>query len=333
MRPAQEKFSFKTFYIGFTLLAATTLLLFGLSAGTALADMVLPGLVLLLSLAGMLHTLRGELVDNLRSLKKEIPFSMENILLFTAVAGGAVITYGISIYGGLGPVVASGLIGVAAAILLPRHAVAIFCGSFAGMSSNLLLPPGSLFLAGVISGIVYILARNVLVGFGGKLGTIAFTGCVIAALATGRTITGIAVAGWEEGLLLVLFSVLGGVATYSMAVRLKMSSVLASGLVGVFAGVVLPLVFPETGNSLAVMVFCASFMGMSSPERMRNEIFIALAGIFAGLAFIYSAPWQGAGGKLGTIAFGSVLAVRGFMDMASGIKAKLSNRRIPTTRE
>lgn len=51
---------------------------------------------------------------------------------------------------------------------------------------------------------------------------------------------------------------------------------------------------------------------MSSAARLRNEAEAALAGILCGLAFILALPWLGgAGGKLGTLAFGSVLGYLG----------------------
>jgi hypothetical protein len=43
---------------------------------------------------------------------------------------------------------------------------------------------------------------------------------------------------------------------------------------------------------------------------------MSVAGLFIGVIFVYSAPvFGGVGGKLGTIAFGSIMAVYGYMSL------------------
>ncbi|MDX1359558.1 MAG: hypothetical protein R3232_12060, partial [Clostridia bacterium] len=148
-----------------------------------------------------------------------------------------------------------------------------------------------------------------------KFGTIAFSACLAAALLTGSSVPAKDFAGWDIGFILIISSVLAAVLTYVLSIRLKLGPVLASGLVGVMAGLWLPMIFPDSGTTMAVMIFCASFAGMSNPKRIRNELFIAAAGIIAGLAFIFSFTLQGAGGKLGTIAFGSIMAMHGYITL------------------
>ncbi len=47
-------------------------------------------------------------------------------------------------------------------------------------------------------------------------------------------------------------------------------------------------------------------------KRVKNEVYMIIAALICALVFIYSAPYLGgAGGKLGTIAFGSVISVFG----------------------
>ena len=74
----------------------------------------------------------------------------------------------------------------------------------------------------------------------------------------------------------------------------------------------MPAVYPDgVGSTLAVTVLCASFAGMSSAQRVPYFFQIVLIGLVCGIIFIYSMPLAGgAGGKLGAIGFGSVLAVR-----------------------
>jgi hypothetical protein len=59
-------------------------------------------------------------------------------------------------------------------------APATFCASFVGMVSPGRLPDGrAVLLAGVVSGLVFVGTMPAFVGFGGKLGTIAFTACLL----------------------------------------------------------------------------------------------------------------------------------------------------------
>jgi hypothetical protein len=68
-----------------------------------------------------------------------------------------------------------------------------------------------------------------------------------------------------------------------------------------------------TGSAHAVAVFCASFVGMASRERMPKLWMVLLAGAIAGVVFQFSAIlFGGIGGKLGTIALTSVLTVWGY---------------------
>jgi len=88
---------------------------------------------------------------------------------------GAVATWWLNTQLGLGPAVASGIIGVLAALVLPGElAVAAYTASFAGMSSISVLTGLPMALtAGFLVGVVFIIALPVYQGFGGKLGTIA----------------------------------------------------------------------------------------------------------------------------------------------------------------
>jgi hypothetical protein len=92
-----------------------------------------------------------------------------------AVFLGAAVTFLISVEFGLGAVVASGLVGLLGAALIKGHAVALFCGSFVGMSSPAVFGYFELvLLAGAIAALVYVLSRADFNDSGGKLGTIAF---------------------------------------------------------------------------------------------------------------------------------------------------------------
>ena len=106
----------------------------------------------------------------------------KNIKIVSVSVFGAAATWWINTQLGLGPAVASGIIGLLAALILPTDlAVATYTASFVGMSSALVLTglPMAL-IAGIFVGILFALALPVYQGFGGKLGTIA----AVAVLAT-----------------------------------------------------------------------------------------------------------------------------------------------------
>ncbi|MCK5758232.1 MAG: hypothetical protein KAH14_03990 [Clostridiales bacterium] len=323
MTQEHQKGKFRFFISGFIMLSAMVLILYAVTFTNSIRTNIPSMIILLLTFLFIAYTLINEAFI-VRTLKTdENILNMENLMIFAAVFLGAVITYALSIYAGLGAVLASGIVGVAVAVLYKKYAAPAFCGSFVGMSSTLLLNQWELIIAAVLAGIIYILAKNVLNGFGGKFGTIAFISCLLAAYITGNWMPAKNFAGWDVGLLLVFVSISAAVLTYVLSIRLKLGPVLASALIGVMAGLWLPLIFPDYGVTMAVMAFCASFVGMSNPKRIKNEFFVAIAGLISGFAFIFSFTLQGAGGKLGTIAFGSVMAVYGiskiFMKI-SGVK-------------
>ena len=99
---------------------------------------------------------------------------------------------------------------------------------------------------------------------------------------------------------------------------------IASAAVALVGGIFLPLMFPpQAGGILTPVCACGSYVGMSSISRLPDELFATIAGVLSGFAYYWGILLLGgAGGRLGTTAFGSVLAVS---FIAS--KMKLSGRR------
>jgi hypothetical protein len=105
---------------------------------------------------------------------------------------GAVFCYFLSIHANLGSVLAAGITGTLASFLplinkksvyLKKLPATIYCGSFVGMSSIIVAPSISfVVLAGIWASVFFVLSKNLFVGIGGKLGTIAFGGVVMASL-------------------------------------------------------------------------------------------------------------------------------------------------------
>ncbi|MBW3003342.1 hypothetical protein KY328_00660 [Candidatus Woesearchaeota archaeon] len=113
-----------------------------------------------------------------------------NVIIASVV--GAVATFYLNVNLGLGPVIAAGVVGVAAVYIcklsrcvkdLPPPA---YMGAFVGMSAPFVL--SNLWfvgLAGLIAGVVYAISHDVYTGMGGKLGTMAFIGVAIAVFVLG----------------------------------------------------------------------------------------------------------------------------------------------------
>lgn len=308
--------------IGFLILSVMVLLLFGFASYEAWILQPVGGVVVTLVFLRLLFEMVRE-GQELPKVKLDGVFTRKNLLNFACVFFGALVSYTLSVNVGLGAVVAASLVAVIAALVLPDYGAPIYCGAFVGMASQKLLAShGELAIAGAVAGLTYVLTVGVFGGFGGKLGTIAFTGCVITGLCLAGEFVNTPVPGWDVGWLIVVYSIVAAAVTFCVSIYLKQGAVMASGIVGLVGGLVLPAVHPDVGGSLAVMVICASFAGMSSAKRFPHIVPMAIGGLVTGLVFIYSMPLLGgAGGKLGTIAFGSVIAVRGYLDFIENLRA------------
>jgi hypothetical protein len=235
---------------------------------------------------------------------------LADVLAAVAAAG---VTYWLSVHAGLGPVVASALVGLAAGLGLPEVDAAAYCGSFVGMVSPAVFPSARLVLgAGLVAGVALVAARGSFSGFGGKLGTLALFGCATTALVTGADYAAGSALAWESAALAVPAAAVGAAVTVVASERFGLGPVIGSALVGLVAGAVLPVVLPAVGGLLATVVFCASFVGMSSRERLGSDMAVGFAGALCGVVFIAVAPaFAGAGGKLGTTAFLACLGAVG----------------------
>ena len=245
-----------------------------------------------------------------------VPFARK-AFEFIAVVIGGVLTFYLSYEIGMGVVIASSLVGILAVMALPEYGAAAYCGSFVGMSSNaLFFNYTEVALASVIAGIVYVLTRDVFSGFGGKLGTIAFIGAAFTGFALNREFLITPISNWETNLWVLVIALIATPLTFYLNCDRGNGPVLASGAVGLAGGLVLPVLFPEYGNTLAVVAICASFTGMSNKTRCPNFWYILIAGLFTGILFVFTTPLLGgAGGKLGTIAFASIIATNGFFKL------------------
>ena len=243
-------------------------------------------------------------------------------LSFFSLFAGTLVTFWISVDLGHGAVVASGLVGIFAAAFLKPYAAPIFSGSFVGMASSQLFGYPGMALAGIIAGLIFVLGKHVFNGFGGKLGTTAWAGCIFSALILGEPLLTSSVPGWDVGRPLLIYCIAGAMVTFILSIWFGQGPVMASGMIGLAAGLLLPAIHgSELGGTLAAGVYSASFAGMSGTNRFEKAYWMALAGVMVTLAFMYSSPFMGGGGgKLGTIAFGAVIGVRGLIGIAGHLR-------------
>ncbi len=88
---------------------------------------------------------------------------------------------------GLGAIIANGLVGMIAVLLLPNDlAGPIYTSSFVGMSSMVVIPSFlASVLSGLIVGILIVLTPTIYAGIGGKGGTTAAISTIISRLIYG----------------------------------------------------------------------------------------------------------------------------------------------------
>lgn len=298
---------------GYAALLLTAAALLG--RGSLAADGIAPRLPLLLGTAlavGVAATTEYWSLGNVDALS----LGRADAADFLAVVVGAGLTYWLHAQTGAGAVVASAAVGLAAGLALPRVDSAAYCGSFVGMVSPAVFPEvGLVVAAAAVAGGLFVAARGAFDGFGGKLGTTALFGCLVVALAAGADYAAGSPPPWGEAALIVPIAAVAAVLTVTLGVRAGLGAVVASAAVGLLAGLGLPAAFPADGETLAMAAFCGSFVGMIAPARLDGELRVGAAGALSGAVFVAASPaLAGAGGKLGTTAFASCLAVYGTIE-------------------
>lgn len=119
-------------------------------------------------------------------------FAYEKFSVVIWVPIGAVLCYQLKIYTDLNSVLSAGIIGTIASFIpdlneesnyLKDLPPAIYCGVFVGMSSAEITPSiGVVLFAGIVAGVFFLLSKNLFIGIGGKLGTIAFVGVAVVSV-------------------------------------------------------------------------------------------------------------------------------------------------------
>jgi hypothetical protein len=235
---------------------------------------------------------------------------------------GAYFTYALSLSMNMNVVIASALIGILGHFFIKKHEIAIYCGSFAGMTSVFLLSPIQMVFLSFLCATLYIFSTQLFKGLGGKLGTIAFASGLLTFLVFNIN--------YESSTLIyiplthfILISILGMASAFYMQHKFKQTATFASASTSLlFALIIIPL--SPIGSTFALLFFAASFAGMSSQNTIKTPIFVILTGVIVGLIFyLLNTELNGVGGKLGTIALIATTTVYGISLVYESIKKYL----------
>jgi len=119
-------------------------------------------------------------------------YAYEKIAVVIWVPIGSVLCYLLNANAGLGSILSMGIVGTLASFApslnkksnyLKEIPVSIYCGAFVGMSSVETSPSIWFALAaGTLAGFFFMISKNLFLGVGGKLGTMAFAGVITATL-------------------------------------------------------------------------------------------------------------------------------------------------------
>ncbi len=114
-----------------------------------------------------------------------------------------------------------------------------------------------------------------------------------------------------ESISVAIWVPVGAVGCYLLNIDIGLGSVLAAGIIGTVASFLPSLDKQSTYLSkLPPAIYCGAFIGMSSTEITPSINFVIAAGVLAGVFYMLSKSlFLGIGGKLGTIAFGSLVII------------------------
>ncbi len=239
---------------------------------------------------------------NQKEAKKKIIFKLED---FVSVTFGVFLTYSLVHFFSLNVIISASSVGLLGAIGLKKHQIPIYCGAFAGMVSVVLFSFLEVLILSVICSIIYTLSKTIFNGFGGKLGTIAFlSSLIVHSIFQDEFIT---VQIDFNIFILILVTTFSVLLTFYLQHLLKISAVLASSLPSLLFAIIFIYFFPNHLDYVVVF-FSASFIGMSSKERLPTILSVILSGVILGLIYdVFLELFNGLGGKLGLMAMISVI--------------------------
>lgn len=213
---------------------------------------------------------------------------------------GAALTLGLYHYTPMDNIAAASLVGLGSTTFLKKFETPLYAGAFLGMSSAFFMAPIPFLFTLALGGAIYVFVAPYFNGLGGKLGFLAW----MTALTSARILNQPLIEETVEISLIGLWilSMIGVFLTAALVQKALLSNVLASSVVGLSLAA-LVFFFPQMGI-YAAAAYGATFIGMSSAERIPYGPVLLVAGTFYTLIFYFMMPYfPGLGGKLGAMAF------------------------------
>lgn len=233
---------------------------------------------------------------------------------------GVILTYVLAHELNFGPVLASSFVGLLGYLILKKYSVAMYCGSFAGMVSAYIFGYFEVLVIIILCGTFFTFLKHVFTGMGGKLGTIAFIATAITAIIFKKDT--LIIVNDLNIIRLILISLSGVLISFYIQTKLKQSPVISSALPSfIFALVMIYIV--KTHITCTIVFFSASFIGMSTKDRLPNIIYVIIAGLIHAVLFhIYFEFYHGLGGKLGLMALTTMTMTLGIRSIYQIIERK-----------
>lgn len=123
-----------------------------------------------------------------------------------------------------------------------------------------------------------------------------------------------------EVIIILIVSIIAGMATYIISNILKKGPILASAIITLISGIFLPYFFPELGYTVVAAAACSSYAGMITVENAMNLREMVIVSLLTGILYIAASnAYVGIGGRLGTIAAISCFSWLGFKKVFVGI--------------
>ncbi len=244
--------------------------------------------------------------------EKESKNSINIYTVFYTFLGG-IITYHLNIHFSLGAVIASALTGIIGVTALKKYSIAIYCGSFVGMISGQLTAGWiEVYLTSLVAGFIFDISKDNFKGYGGKLGAIAFSSWILMYHFSDFELLR-PILDCKTGVEIIILSFIGVLLTFFLHAYINNDAVLSSSLVSLIGAMIFPVIFPESKEVFALLFMAATFAGMGSKEKLDGIHKILLTSVLVAFLFFYTfSNLGGIGGKLGTIAFVSIIASDGF---------------------
>lgn len=124
-----------------------------------------------------------------------------------------------------------------------------------------------------------------------------------------------------EEIIILTISILSGIATFIVSNILKKGPIIASAIITLMSGLMIPYFSPSMSTTLTAASACASYAGMISIENALNPLEMSIISLMTGILFIASKnAYIGIGGRLGTIAAISCFAWLGFKKVFSSLE-------------